>query len=85
MTVWTLTYNWVEIGKEEPAMDSILLGIYSTKELAKKAMEDEVESTFIKDKSTLCMEDEFAAVDIADRRYLWEIEEWEVQDENKDS
>ena len=82
MTVWTLTYNWMEIEKDNPAMDSILLGVYSTKNLAKKAMEKETD--FVKDNPSFHMENEFSSVDIGDRHYMWEIEEREVQDENKD-
>ena len=81
MTVWTLTYNWMEIEKDNPAMDSILLNVYATKNLAKKAMEKETD--FVKDSPSFHMEDEFASVDLADRHYVWEIEEWEVKDENK--
>lgn len=81
MTVWTLTYNWIEIEKDNPAMDSILLDVYATKNLAKKAMEKETD--FVKDNPSFHMEDEFASVDMWDRHYMWEIEEWEVKDENK--
>lgn len=81
MTVWTLTYNWIEIEKDNPAMDSILLNVYATKSLAKKAMEKETD--FVKDNPSFHMEDEFASVDLSDRHYMWEIEEWEVKDENK--
>ncbi len=83
MTVWTLTYNWIEIEKDEPAMDTIILGVYATKELAKKAMEKETKD--FNDHPSFHMEDEFASVDIADRHYMWEVEDWEVQDENTNS
>ena len=80
MTVWTLTYNWIEIEKDNSAMDSILLDVYATKNLAKKAMEKETD--FVKDNPSFHMEDEFASVDMGDRHCMWEIEEWEVKDEN---
>ena len=83
MTVWTLTNDWMEIEKDNPAMDSILLGIYATKKLAKKAMEEDSKNYI--GYPSFHMEDEFASVDIGDRHYMWKIEEWEVQDENTDS
>lgn len=83
MMVWTLTYNWVEIEKDNPAMDSILLGIYSTKELAKKELMKETD--IVKDNPSFHMEDEFASANVGDRHYMWEITEWEVQDENTNS
>lgn len=83
MTVWTLTYSWIEIEKDTPGMDTIILGIYATKELAKKDMEKDAKD--FNDHPSFHMEDDFASVDIGDRHYMWEVEDWEVQDENTDS
>ena len=79
MTVWTLTNSWIE----GDSSDTILMGVYATRELAQKAMRDDFNEIIHND--TFELKELTASATVGGKYYRWEIEEREVQDENKDS